>query len=233
MAHLAPSPDHLAPLTTVDVEAALDRLRHGGFRAVVTGALHPLDRRPFLDAGFAETRRLHLLRHDLAHLRSAATVPGIELHRGRRRERPAALVVDRAAFAPFWRLDEAGLAEALTATPMVHFQVARDQDGVIGYAVCGCAGHRGYVQRLAVAPERQGLGVGTALLGDGLHWLRRRGARDALVNTQEDNARSLRLYQHTGFVLEPEGLSMLERSLVGDESEPPQAVTPRRPREPR
>ena len=52
---------------------------------------------------------------------------GIELRRGRRREQDAALAVDRAAFAPFWRLDRAGLTEALTATTMVHFQVARDR----------------------------------------------------------------------------------------------------------
>ena len=52
------------------------------------------------------------------------------------------------------------------------------------------------------------------MLGDGLRWLRRWGARDALVNTQEDNDRSLRLYQRTGFVLEPDGLAVLERPLV-------------------
>lgn len=213
VAHLSPAPDHLGPLSHIDVEHALDRLRSSGYRAVVTSALHRADRRPFTETGFTETRRLHLLRHDLAHLPPAPQVSGIDLRRGRRREQDEALAVDHDAFAPFWRLDRAGLGEALTATTMVHFQVARDRGGIVGYAVCGRAGHRGYVQRLAVAPGHQGRGVGTALLGDGLRWLRRWGARDALVNTQEDNERSLRLYQRTGFVLEPDGLAVLERTL--------------------
>jgi hypothetical protein len=80
--------------------------------------------------------------------------------------------------------------------------------------VCGRAGHRGYVQRLAVDPSAQGRGVGAGLLIDGLRWLRRWGARDALVNTQEGNARSLRLYQRSGFVLQPEGLAVLHLDLT-------------------
>ena len=111
---------------------------------------------------------------------------------------------------------------------MVHFQVARDQRGVVGYVVCGRAGHRGYVQRLAVTPRCQGRGVGAALLGDGLRWLRRWGARDALVNTQEDNRRSLRLYQRTGFVLQPDGLSVLELVLGGPAAVPSGPATPAR-----
>jgi GNAT superfamily N-acetyltransferase len=69
------------------------------------------------------------------------------------------------------------------------------------------------VQRLAVHPAVQGRGIGAALLSDGLRWLRRWGARDALVNTQEGNHRSLRLYQRAGFVLQPDGLAVLQIAL--------------------
>lgn len=214
VAHVAPANDFLGPLTTADVERAIDHLRELGYRSIVTAALHRSDRQPFLEAGFTPTARLHLLLHPLDDLRPVRPVPGVELRRGRRREYGDALAVDRAAFAPFWRLDAAGLSEALSATSTVHFQVARDPSGVVGYAVCGRAGQRGYVQRLAVAPHRQGGGIGGALLVDGLRWLRRWGARDALVNTQEDNDRSLRLYQRAGFVLQPDDLAVLQRSLT-------------------
>ena len=137
------------------------------------------------------------------------------MRRGHRRDQPAALRVDRAAFAPFWRLDLAGLSEALTATTTVHFRVAVGGGKVVGYAVCGRAGHHGYVQRLAVSPSHQRRGVGAALLVDGLRWLRRWGARAAFVNTQEDNDRSLRLYRRTGFALLPDGLAVLELRLTG------------------
>jgi len=62
-------------------------------------------------------------------------------------------------------------------------------------------------------PPYQGRGVGAALLVDGLRWLRRWGARDALVNTQEDNDRSLRLYLRSGFVLQTDDLAVLHRTL--------------------
>lgn len=215
IAHVAPATDFLGPLTVDDVSAGVGALRRRGYRSVITAALRRPERRPFLEAGFVETERLHLLLHDLDELPDPPAVEGIEIRRGRRREHDEALAVDRAAFAPFWRLDGAGLAEALTATSSVHFQVARDASGIVGYAVCGRAGPRGYVQRLAVAPACQGRGVGAALLVDGLRWLRRWGARDALVNTQEDNATSLRLYQRTGFVLQPDGLAVLQISLDG------------------
>lgn len=214
IAHLAPALDYLGPLTTTDVEHTVAWLRTLGYRSVITSALHRPDRRPFLEAGFVEAERLHLLRHRLADLAPVTPVPGIDIRRGRRRDHQAALRVDAAAFSPFWRLDGAGLDEALEATASVHFQVARSADGVVGYAVCGRAGHRGYVQRLAVDPAVQGRGVGAALLADGLRWLRRWGARDALVNTQEHNDRSLRLYQRTGFVLEPDGLAVLSLDLT-------------------
>jgi len=224
IAHVAPAVDFLGPLTAADVEHAARHLHDKGYRAVITSALHRPDRRPFLDAGFVETERLHLLLHPLDDLPAVAPAADVEIRRGRRREQDEALEVDRAAFAPFWRLDGAGLAEALTATPSVHFQVARDRSGIIGYAVCGRAGHRGYIQRLAVAPASQRRGVGVALLVDGLRWLRRWGARDALVNTQEDNDRSLRLYQRAGFVLQPDGLAVLQRTLVDE----PRVAAPNR-----
>jgi ribosomal protein S18 acetylase RimI-like enzyme len=220
IAHVAPTADCLGPLTPGDVEQALDHLRRQGYRSVITSALHRPDRRPFVEAGFVETERLHLLLHGLGDLSPASPVAGIDLRRGRRREFPDVLDVDRAAFAPFWRLDGPGLDEALTATSTVHFQVARNEAGIVGYAVCGRAGHRGYVQRLAVDPAAQGRGVGAALLVDGLRWLRRWGARDALVNTQVGNDRSLRLYQRSGFVLQPDGLAVLQRSLIDDGATP-------------
>ncbi len=213
IAHVAPAADYLGPLTATDVERAVDQLGAQGYRSVITSALHRADRRPFVAVGFQETERLHLLLHPFDDIAPPPPVDGVDLRRGRRRDHDDVLAVDRAAFSPFWRLDPAGLDEALTATSTVHFQVARTPDRIVGYSVCGRAGHRGYVQRLAVDPGAQGRGVGAGLLTDGLRWLRRWGARDALVNTQEGNARSLRLYQRSGFNLQPEGLAVLRLDL--------------------
>lgn len=198
--------------TTGVIEHCLVELR-AGYRAVLTAALPVEEHGPYVAAGFAVHERLHLLRRPVDPVPPPRS-DGPALARGRRRDRADVLAVDGRAFPPFWRLDDAGLDDALTATPSVRFRVARDDDGtVIGYAVTGRAGGRGYLQRLAVDPGRQRRGTATALVGDGLRWLRRWGTRELLVNTQEDNAGALALYEGLGFTRDASGLAVLHRSL--------------------
>lgn len=120
------------------------------------------------------------------------------------------LDIDRRAFEPFWQFDTNSLSEARRATPSHRFRVATEGGHPSGYAVTGRAGDRGYLQRLAVDPDAQSKGTGTALVNDALSWLHRRGATIAMVNTQERNARALRLYEHLGFVAQTEGLVVLD-----------------------
>jgi ribosomal protein S18 acetylase RimI-like enzyme len=92
--------------------------------------------------------------------------------------------------------------------------VERDEPrAVSGYAITGRAGPRGYLQRLAVEPAGQRGGIGTALVGDGLRWLRRWGAKEVLVNTQEGNDAAVQLYERLGFRLEAGGLAVLRRAV--------------------
>ena len=77
----------------------------------------------------------------------------------------------------------------------------------------GRSGPTAYLQRLAVAREHQGAGLGTALVLDGLAWSRRRGVGHVLVNTQEDNTTALGLYERLGFEREEHGLAVLRRTL--------------------
>lgn len=249
-AYIVPAGDALVPLEAAEVIACLRSLARRGYTAAYTSALGPADSEPFLDAGFREVKRLHLLSRPLdetplerAAGRSTggpddASGPGrggggrgrpgdragggiVDLRRARRRDREAVLAVDRAAFDRFWHLDEIGLTEALTATPAIRFRVATAPSaGVVGYAISGRSRRRGYLQRLAVHPDHQGRGTGTELVLDGLRWLRRRGAREAVINTQEENERSLRLYQRCGFVLRPGGLAVLRADLAPEPGPP-------------
>jgi ribosomal protein S18 acetylase RimI-like enzyme len=212
VAFLNPLPD--APLPSeAFLRRCLATLSERGFSRVVTGALSPPEQRCFLAAGFAVEQRLHLLSIELGS--DLAPLPdGIPLYRATRHHRPQVLQVDGAAFSPFWRFDEAGLRDALAATPHTRFRVACDPEGVVaGYAVCGRAGNRGFVQRLAVDPELHGRGIGRRLLLDGLHWMRRRRVERAIVNTQVGNDVALSLYLRTGFREDPSGLSVLSAGL--------------------
>jgi ribosomal protein S18 acetylase RimI-like enzyme len=210
IALLSPTPGR-SP-TSVGLVQALHELEKRGYRAVLTPALTEGEQTPFTEMGFSVHERLHLLRHDLR------TVPepvaeGVRLRRGRHRDVLAVLTVDGLAFDRFWRFDETGLADARSATPSARFRVAVLDGDVVGYHVTGRAGTLGYLQRLAVHPDAQGRGVGTALVGDSLDWCRRRGATAVLVNTQETNRRALSLYEQLGFRPEPTGLAVLQRPL--------------------
>jgi ribosomal protein S18 acetylase RimI-like enzyme len=212
LGYLAPMGDGPAPGVR-DVNAACDRLARNGFTEVVTAAIGPLEAHGFLLAGFEVHERLHLLERNLTHLPEP---PDASLRRARRRDRPRVLEIDAAAFSGFWRLDEAGIDEALTATPASRFRVAIDpssETGVAGYAIYGRAGRRGFLQRLAVDPRAAGHGLGRALVLDGLGWLRRRGVERVVVNTQEANARALRLYEQLGFRRQAGGLAVLKKTL--------------------
>jgi ribosomal protein S18 acetylase RimI-like enzyme len=193
------------------VRHACEILATRGYREVLTAALAERERAGFLAAGFEVRDSLHLLAHDLRDIPSTRHPA---LRRGRRRDRAAALEVDHHAFPAFWRLDDSGFHEAMTATPSSRFRVAVVDHRVAGYAVTGRAGRRGYLQRLAVEPELQGRGFGRALVVDSLEWLRRRGVTEAVVNTQVQNERALDLYLRMGFRLQPSGLEVLGRTIA-------------------
>lgn len=209
VAYIAPIAEG-APAAADAVRQCCELLAGRGFDEAITAALGPAEASGFIEAGFHVRERLHLLSHDLVRLPAA---PECHLRRGRRVDRAAALAVDARSFDPFWRLDDAGFDEAVAATPSSRFRVA-GEGSVIGYAVSGRAGTRGFLQRLAVDPEHQRCGVGQALALDGLRWMQRRGVDRAMVNTQEHNRGALALYEHLGFRLQPSGLAVLQIALT-------------------
>ncbi len=213
---VAPLPD--APTPGADaVRRCVDLLAAQGVAHVVTAALTQPEQAGFLAAGFEVRERLHLLAHDLGALPEVTGGP--RLRRAHRRDRPAILALDQLAFDDqFWRLDEQGLADALAATASSRLRLATGAGGddVVGYAVTGRSGARGYLQRLAVHPAHRRLGIASALVVDGLRWLRRHNVERVVVNTQRGNAAALALYERIGFRRQPEGLAVLVRSTGPD-----------------
>ncbi len=201
--------------STGDVLDCLSSLRQLGVKRAVTPALNPQDTQPFLQAGFRQRERLLLLAHPLLPgQRYSAPQTSFRLRAGRTWHRDAVIGIDKMAFDSFWQFDRRMLQEARGATPAHRFRIATSREStgdktVLGYAVTGRAGQRGYLQRLAVAPSAQGQGIGTALVQDSIRWLHRRGVRTAYVNTQERNEGAFQLYQRLGFLPQPQGLVVL------------------------
>lgn len=205
------------------VRRATAELARRGYRHVVTPALAPIEQEAYLANGYVVRERLHLLERTvrLGDARPGPTPPGVRLRRATAADRPAVLALDAEAFDGFWRLDDPALTDAIGATPTARFRIARDGDGLVGYAVTGRAGRRGYLQRLAVAARSRRRGVAGALIADATSWLARHGVRSLAVNTQEANDAALDLYRRHGFEPQVGGLAVLERSLAAPAPGPP------------
>ena len=208
MAQLTPAGDGRLP-TAAFLRRCIDQLSERGFSRIVTGAMSPIEATAYLAVGFEVEERLHLLTHDLHDLPRVVVPPGLRMRRATEGDRDEVLRVDHEAFPGFWRLDAGGLRDALEATPAARFRVAGEDGHVVGYAITGRSGRRGFVQRLAVAPGHHGRGLGSALAIDGLRWLRRWRVERAVVNTQINNRRALDLYERLGFHREATGLCVL------------------------
>lgn len=210
VAVVTPSPGQ--PAHPASVDHATEVLQDRGIDRVLTAALPPAEQEPFLARGFSVRERLHLLAHDLDALPVGPDLLSTRLRRGWRRDYPLVLAVDDRAFPAFWRFDRDALVDARGATPSSQFRVAEAGE-VVGYAITGRAGDTAYLQRLAVDPSHQGLGIGTTLVIDALGWARARRVGRVLVNTQIDNHGAVALYEHLGFRRLADGLAVLERVL--------------------
>ncbi len=189
------------------LEAATELLHQLGAPAALSPPLPASARRMWRSAGYVTfmdlaLMRLSLDRHAPApdHLVVEANDTPLEL----------LLAIDVAAFSPFWRFDALGLQEAIEATTRSTVLIIRDRDGLpAGFAIVGFGTAVSYLQRVAVAPEWQGKGMGRSLVRVAARKARDAGARVMLLNTQYDNEGAIALYESEGFELLPEPLALL------------------------
>jgi len=79
------------------------------------------------------------------------------------------------------------------------YLVAELHGGIVGYAGLMCIEPISDVQTIAVVPEQEGKGIGSALLTELIVESRRRGAHDVLLEVRADNPRAQQLYRRFGF----------------------------------
>lgn len=80
-----------------------------------------------------------------------------------------------------------------------HYLVAETAGIIVGYAGLMCIQPIADVQTIAVIPEQEGKGIGTALLTALIRESRRRNAEDVLLEVRADNPRAQQLYLRFGF----------------------------------
>jgi ribosomal-protein-alanine N-acetyltransferase len=122
----------------------------------------------------------------------------VTLRRMRWWDVPAALAIERALFPDPWT--EATFWSELAGVPETrHYVVAESADELVGYAGLFATRHTADVQTVAVAQDRQGVGLGATLLTALLDEAQRRRVDEMLLEVRADNEAAMRLYERFGF----------------------------------
>jgi len=79
------------------------------------------------------------------------------------------------------------------------YVVAEADGGIVAYAGLMCVQPIADIQTIAVVPEFEGRGIGSAVLAELIAEARRRGADDVLLEVRADNPRAQQLYLRFGF----------------------------------
>jgi len=96
---------------------------------------------------------------------------------------------------------------AMSGDPDFAILVAEDEGKPIGYIVLGVDRKMeeifgfpwGRIISLAVHPEYWGRGIGSALIAEGLNWMRGKGVKYAEVLTDQNNLAAIKAYEKNGF----------------------------------
>lgn len=130
-----------------------------------------------------------------------------------------ATAADRAAVVALWQA--AGLTrpwndpgadfDRAVAGDTSTILLLRDDETLLGTAMVGDDGHRGWIYYLAVDERARGKGHGRALMAAAERWLRARGCPKLQLMVREGNAAAIGFYRALG--LEPQPVVTLGRFL--------------------
>ena len=204
-AQARPWNDQTVELASLRLERGGDRflgacvqwLGERGVRRVLSPAMPDDQSSPWRRAGFENHLELVVFEKDLR------MPPSPPLHRVTVDSSPdaaALAVIDDRAFDPVWRIGQAGLADAMAATPNSVVLVVEVAGVTVGFVIVGEMAGVSYLQRLAVHPDHARRGIGRSLVRASVDWARRHGARTMVLNTQPENTAAARLYEDEGFV---------------------------------
>jgi ribosomal protein S18 acetylase RimI-like enzyme len=97
-----------------------------------------------------------------------------------------------------WNDPVADLRNALSGTTSTVL-AAIEGDALVGTAMVGTDGHRGWMYYLAVAPAAQGTGLGRELVAAAEDWVRARGIPKLMLMVRSGNEAVLGFYASLGY----------------------------------
>jgi len=208
---LAVDPDHRSSETFLTLfEAGVTEVTRRGGSALRAWLYQPRLNEVALKASFHAERELLKLerqlpggfdtdRHD-ARLPEGMRLAPFESDR----DEPAWLEVNNAAFVDHpengrWTMEILENRMGQTWFRPDELLMAWDGSELAGFCWCKRVGGEGEIYVVAVAPRAQGLGLGRALVLQGLAVMERKGDRVAFLYVDGDNHRALGLYRSLGF----------------------------------
>jgi ribosomal protein S18 acetylase RimI-like enzyme len=100
-----------------------------------------------------------------------------------------------------WNDPRADLARALEGSSSTVL-AAVEQDGLVGTAMVGHDGHRGWVYYVAVRPSHRGRGLGRALMAACEQWVAGRGIPKMQLMVRTGNAGTRDFYERLGYAVQ-------------------------------
>lgn len=97
-----------------------------------------------------------------------------------------------------WNDPTQDIQRALSAKSSTIF-IAKNDHKIIGTAMAGYEGHRGWIYYLAVDPDYQKQGLGKKLYNTAEQWLKNQGAPKIQILIRADNQKVISFYEGLGF----------------------------------
>lgn len=101
-----------------------------------------------------------------------------------------------------WNDPRKDIARKLAVQPELFFVAVGDQNRIIGTAMSGYEGHRGWMNYLAASPNARNLGIGRALVEHVEAALRELGCPKVNLQVRSSNPQVVTFYRHLGYQID-------------------------------
>ena len=180
------------------LQKSLPYLKSEGVTQLYTLALADWTEALFAANGFSiNTQIITLMREIEIESAQISTPPGFFIRPMTARDLDAVQTLDEQAFPPAWQMNRLSLQHAYQDSNYSTVAVASGH--IVGYQISTSTLSFAHLARLAVAPEAQHQHLGRALVQNVFMDCLEKGITTLSVNTQSDNATSLKFYQSLGF----------------------------------
>jgi ribosomal protein S18 acetylase RimI-like enzyme len=120
------------------------------------------------------------------------------------------VLLDREVFEPYWRSSALSLFDTLKSCRDTSLYTFKQGKELLAYAIVGFTMRTSFLQRFAVHPNIQGLGLGSSMLENILEDMYKKKMISMKLNTQPDNVVAQKLYKNKGFSLSNQKLFVME-----------------------